>query len=257
MRIRLLIYWGAIALSVVACDEGRRNSKSNIEAPISAEKDTAQISENARVIPVIRSPACAPYAESIDDPQLAKLIKKLKQSIAKKDTALLLSLMDTNVITSYGGAVYGYQELIANWKMDRHDLWQQLNTLIEIGGSYSPKGSFSFPYFNNYKKCNNITKTFWENEDPYWTYLSIKDTVLLYNAPDVRANVKAKLRYAFVHVKDYNTITEKGFIKVATYENDMVGFVKEDEVYRTGGYSLHIEQNREGVWRITAFAPYD
>lgn len=257
MRVKSLLSLAMIALLAVACGDGERDVRSKPDATTSSESHSVYNPIKRPDIPIIRSPACDPYAEPIRNSELAAMLKKLKRAVAKKDTVLLLSLMDADVVTSHGGGEYGYDALIANWKMDHHDLWQQLEALIEIGGSYSSDRSYVFPYFHNYKKCNNITKSFLEKDDPYWTYISIKDTVLLYNAPDVRANVKAKLRYAFVHVKDFSTFAEKGFLKVTTYQNDLVGYVKENEVYRTGDYNLHIEKGKNGVWRITAFAPYD
>jgi hypothetical protein len=208
-------------------------------------------------IPIIQSPSCVPYNEPIEDVGLITLLKNLKQSIEKKDTTLLLSVMDSNVIISHGGGEYGYYYLLNNWKNGTPDIWTKLDILMNIGGSKTIDSVYRFPYFTNYDKCNNLNQKFWDGEDPYWTYMTIKDTVNLYSSSDSNSDVKAKMVNAFVNVKDYSTFPDNGYLKVTTYDNELVGYVKSNEVYRTGDYNLIVELDSTGKWSVTSFAPYD
>jgi hypothetical protein len=218
-------------------------------------QDNSELDQNEPVqIPVINSPFCVAPKGEVNNAELSKWLTTLRSAVNTQDTSLLLSLMDSNIISSHGGGLVGFDDFKMNWK--HGNLWEELGRLIEIGGSQVNDYTYYIPYFSNLETCHELEN--FENEfDPYVTYFSTSDTVNLYSEKSKNSEIKAKLVHTFL-TQDYDhEPTSNGFVKLTTIEGGISGYVLEDQVYRTGDYDLFIQTDSTGTWRITSFAPYD
>ena len=92
-----------------------------------------------------------PIDESKSDPTLVAFINNLKKVVSNKDTSGLLQSLDTAIIVSHGGGIYGVKEFSKNWQLDKPDkseLWTILNRILSMGGTWeNDKGKyFCIPY---------------------------------------------------------------------------------------------------------------
>ncbi len=62
-----------------------------------------------------------PIDESESDPTLVEFINNLKKVVSNKDTSGLFQSLDTAIIVSYGGGMYGVKEFSQNWQLDKPD----------------------------------------------------------------------------------------------------------------------------------------
>jgi len=80
-----------------------------------------------------------PVDESGSDPTLVSFIKNLKNIATNKDTEGLFKSLDTGIVVSYGGGIYGIKEFSENWKLDipnKSELWPILNRILALGGTW-------------------------------------------------------------------------------------------------------------------------
>jgi len=219
-----------------------------------------------------------PVDESKNDTTIYEFVETLKEVITTKDTFRLYNLLDENVVTSFGGAIYGKKGFIENWNLEKPDssiVWKTMKRMIEMGGVFDIGGVFEatidsmifqFPYVNSNKLFDPIYK---KNQgydfDPYFTVICVKDNISIYNNPDYNAVIVGKLSFD-VLTMDYEKTNEETinkstdcwkWIYVTTIDKSITGWVLNgDDLYFLGGLKLIIEKvNYE--YKITGFFQYD
>ena len=218
-----------------------------------------------------------PVDESKNDTTISQFVGILKEVITAKDTFRLNNLLHENVVTSFGGAIYGKQGFIENWNLEKPDssiVWETMKRMIEMGGVFDIGGVFEattdsmifqFPYVNSHKLFDPIYKKNPEYDfDPYFTVICVKDNVSVYKNPDKNADIFGKLSYDVLTMdydKTNDEITNKStyswkWIYVTNIDKSITGWVLNDDIYFLGGLKLIIEKVN-GEYKITGFFPYD
>jgi hypothetical protein len=94
-----------------------------------------------------------PVDESGADTSLLHFIMHLKKVVQQKDTALLMELIDHNMVTSHGGLEIGKKDFIEHWELKKNPseslVWERLERAIALGGCFDRhinKPEFIMPY---------------------------------------------------------------------------------------------------------------
>lgn len=239
---------------LVSCT-GKDDSYSRVKSVNQKSGESNQDSITPDTIPIIDEPYCIQRRGTILDKQLLLFQKQLKLAIQKQDTDLLLSILDSNVVTSHGGALIGIEDFSRNWSDG--GLWEKLETIVGFGGGFESDTTYRYPYFTIYKNERGYEKYKDTYPDPYTEYYSTKDTTFLFE-DTLRSKIVAKLVGCFLYMDYSNGINYRSnWLQLTTYKDSIVGFVPKTDVYRTGDYNLIIEKDTLGNWRVTSFAPFD
>jgi len=191
-----------------------------------------------------------PIDESEKDAALKMQIDKLKTAIANKDTLLLLSIMDTNIVSSHGGGEYGFDSFIAIWK--NYNLWEYLDRIVKLGGVFTNEHSeFRIPY------CQaDSLYGYWDIE-PYTGGVCTSPKGILYENPNTKSKIIDTLEYSILDAIEDTNINQKKFIKVKVIGNNKTGYLSRKDFSGLSDCMLCFEKNEKGKWVIKSFAPYD
>ncbi|MEN9698887.1 MAG: hypothetical protein RLZZ301_85 [Bacteroidota bacterium] len=196
-----------------------------------------------------------PSDESANDPTLLIFLKNLKKVVAKKDTSGLFKILDSEIVVSYGGALFGIKEFSTEWQLNfpnQSKLWPGLKRILSLGGTFEDpdKHIFCIPYTHSDKAFNKLNYDFnW-----YLTAVCISNHVIVYQAPKTKSTRLATLSYDVVEIIPEDD--ESGFIKIQTLDKKVKGYVKEKDLILTSAPSLGIIKKGNN-WKITEYAPYD
>jgi hypothetical protein len=219
-----------------------------------------------------------PVDESKNDTIISKFVGILEEVITEKDTFRLYNLLDENVVTSFGGAIYGKQGFIENWNLEKPDssrVWDSMKRIIDMGGVFEIGGVseatkdsliFQFFYANSNKLFDKIYKKNPEYDfDPYFTVICVKDNITIYKSPDYNSVIVGNISYdvlAMDYQRTNEEITNKSadrwkWLCVTTIDKSITGWVLNgDDVYFLGGLKLIIEKVKD-EYKITGFFPFD
>jgi hypothetical protein len=220
-----------------------------------------------------------PVDESRQDSTLYKFVEILKEVIMNKDTSKLYNMLDENIISSFGGGIYGKQGFIETWELEKPDsslVWGLMKRIIDMGGVFEEGGvtestqdsmSFRFPYTTSTKLFEPIYKKYpYYDFDPYFTMICIKENVPVYKRPNKKSSFVGKLSYDVLcinynkkeHYKVDKTDGNREWFYVSTLDKSTKGWIlyNVDEIYFLAEYSLIIEKIK-GEYKITGFFPYD
>lgn len=241
-----------MGLLFVSCSS-EKVSESKI--PSLTEEDIIAVPE-VNSVPLINAVQCLPKNEANKDNDLYKLVLKLKRAILKRDTSMLFSIMDSSVVSSHGGGIFGYNGMVENWEHNMSAFWSQLGMIVAMGGAFQKDSLFKFPYggTENYHDPNHFLNI--DYPDPYVAFYCVTESVELYEYPDRTSKVVAKLKYSLVQ-RDYDSEMENKFWLVHVLGSKYKGFVHEDDLHRVGDYELSIVKKKSGEWKITGFSAYD
>jgi hypothetical protein len=197
-----------------------------------------------------------PRDESTSDFELVSFINSLKTIISNQDTAKFFSVLDKNIIVSYGGGITGIEEFSKNWNLKKPgnvELWIVLKQIINLGGTWESDEDgkfFCIPYTQSNKLFGKYTYDFnW-----YITAVCTSSKTKVFKEPKLSSEVLGNLRYDIVEIDpDASNIN---FTKINTIDKKTQGYVKtSDLIYSAGPHLILRKQNAS--WKITAFAPFD
>ena len=190
-----------------------------------------------------------PIDESSKDSSLVNFISKLKNIINKQDTSSLFSILDSNIVSSYGGGLYGKVDFVDNWnlKSNSKELWYVLNKAVSLGGVFEDNDTtFRMPYCQSDRFFQDT------NIDWYELAVSVKPQVKVYEKNNKSSKIVGVLDYDILHVLDIGN----NFIKISTTDSIIKGYVERNDIYFSAEYILILQKNNE-MWKIKSFAPYD
>ena len=78
--------------------------------------------------------------ERSKDSSLDTLLKTVERAIRKEDLNLLLTLMDQEIVSSYGGGLIGHDDFLMNWERDYKKMWDKLSKILTLGGTFTHPG---------------------------------------------------------------------------------------------------------------------
>lgn len=190
------------------------------------------------------------------DPKLDALLITVEKAIRKKDLNLLFSVMDEDVVSSYGGGVFGYDGLKETWERDFQKLWEKLTKILSLGGLFVNESNYGAPYNGNvHQEATKLD----EMIVPYGYGISTSSNSKLY--PNVKCSedegVIIGRAYLIIDLESNYYGGLNNIWKVNILGTGIHGFVRSEDFYCASDYSLGIQKNKQGIWKITSFAPWD
>lgn len=217
-----------------------------------------------------------PIDETQKDSSLARTVAEFRKAVLNKDTTALFSFFHPQIVSSFGDGLYGKNDFIESWGLNRADtmVWNELLRVIDLGGVFDTGGLFAgsdkdtifhFPYANANRMYDQLISgnpEYWPF-DPYTTLVSVRKDAPVYALPDFNSEIIARLFYEVVYI-DYDETyaamnPDKGHwekLKIITNDQRMSGWVNCDDFYYEGDWSLVFERIN-GRWVITGFFPFD
>jgi len=246
--MRRLLYI-IFSLTFLGCgDNHKQTNSNNVADTINSKKDVVNETD-------LSDYKILPSDESGSDPTLVTFISNLKEIASNKDTIGLFQSLDTAIIVSYGGGIYGIKEFSKNWKLDNPDkseLWTILSQILSMGGTWENDEDkyFCIPYAQSNKAFSKYKYDF----DWYFTAVCISPKVKVYQEPKTTSIKLATLSYDIVEMDP--DFMKADFTKIHTIDKKVQGYIKTTDLIYSADQHLVIKKIDDN-WKITAFAPYD
>ncbi|PIW70510.1 MAG: hypothetical protein COW08_01440 [Ignavibacteriales bacterium CG12_big_fil_rev_8_21_14_0_65_30_8] len=189
-----------------------------------------------------------PVDQSYKDNSLLKFKKEVFTAIDKKDTNFIISILDTNILNSFGGNG-GIKEFWEMWQMQdpNSSFWLELKKVFSMGGIFisNERKIFVMPYLFG----------IWpEDLDPFTYIAAINKNVAIHESPSKNSKILKKINYDILLVLDYYD-EYNNWKKVMTVDS-LSGFVQKEFVRSPIDYRA-ILQKEKGKWKITSFVSGD
>ena len=99
---------------------------------------------------VLAAPQLLPVDEASSRPDFFSFRASLQGAIARHDVAALMAVVHPQIKNSFGGND-GVDEFRSMWKIGEPDseIWNELGTVLALGGSFHDAGTFVAPYVNS------------------------------------------------------------------------------------------------------------
>ncbi len=243
-RLIYIIY----SLTLLGCGDNSKQADNNVADTIISNEEVVNVTDPSDY-------KILPLDESKSDPTLVAFINNLKKVVSNKDTSGLFQSLDTAIIVSHGGGIYGVNEFSKNWQLDKPDkseLWTILNRILSMGGTWeNDEGKyFCIPYAQSNKAFSKYKYNF----DWYYTAVCISPNVTVYQEPKTTSSKLATLTYDIVEMDP--EFMKADFTKIHTIDKKVQGYVKTTDLIYSSDQYLVIKKI-DDKWKITAFAPYD
>ena len=182
------------------------------------------------------------------DPTFVAYREQLQAAVAARDTATLLSLIDPNVRTDFGGGG-GLDDFRKQWALDSPDspLWRALDDILRLGGSFRGAGdetSFWAPY---------VYAVWPESADAFEHVAAVRANVALREKPDPNAAVVAEVDWAVLRLVGGAPSDQWRQVRTADGKE---GFVAAADVRSPIGYRAGFNRVN-GQWKMTALVAGD
>lgn len=249
-QLLYLIY----ALTIIGCVDNRQQTDTiNLTNTIKSVSDPKN--EHTKVDAVSNDYRILPIDESGSDPTLVAFLTNLRKIVSRKDTSGLFKSMDTAIVVSYGGGIYGIDAFSENWNLDnsnKSELWTILKQILSMGGTWeNDEGKyFCIPYTQSNKTFSKFNYDF----DWYFTAVCISPNVTVYQEPKKTSSKLATLSYDIVEMD--HEFMKADFTKIHTIDKKVKGFIKSSDLFFSAAEHLIIKKI-DDKWKITAFAPFD
>lgn len=196
-----------------------------------------------------------PVDESGSDPSLLAFIDHLRKIVSVRDTSALFRALDSSVVVSHGGGMYGVKDFSETWELntpERSELWKVLKRILNMGGTWEDKDGrcFCIPYTHSDKAFRQFEHEF----DWYFTAVCVSSGVKVYQEPDTQATEKAVLQYDIVEMDP--DFMKKDFTKIRTIDQNIQGYVLTGDLIYSADHCLILRKTGDN-WKITGFAPFD
>jgi hypothetical protein len=158
-----------------------------------------------------------PIDESESDPTLVEFINNLKKALSNKDTKGLFQTLDTAIIVSYGGGIYGVKEFSKNWQLDKPDkseLWTILNRILNMVGTWEYDEDKYFCI--SYTQSNKAFSKYKFNFDWYLTAVCFSPNVTVFQGHKTTSSKLATLSYGIVEME--HAFMKADFTKIHTLD---------------------------------------
>lgn len=197
-----------------------------------------------------------PVDEAKNDASFLAFRTKLIAAVKKQDKNFLLSVVDRNIKTGFGGND-GIENFKKMWKLNgaKSEIWDELLTVLTNGGTFSTQGKNKSFY------APALFTEFPEDLDAFEYQAIFGNNVNLRAKPDLKADVIAQLSYNIVKVDYQNSVKptknseEYSWLKIETLGGKK-GFVNAQFVRSSIDYRAGFEKIR-GSWKMTFFLAGD
>ena len=191
-----------------------------------------------------------PIDEATKDPSFFTFRARLLTALARKDVNFLISILDPQIRTDFGGGG-GIADFKKAWHPERPNsqIWSELVTVLALGGSFD-NGSFSAPY---------VYSKFPDDFDAYEYQAVIEDGVRVRREPNTTSAVIKTLSFDIVKVvvdsPNENSSVKRQWLSVELSDGQK-GFVAKQYLRSPIDYRAIFEK-KNGKWLMTAFIAGD
>ena len=191
-----------------------------------------------------------PVDEATKDPSFFAFRARLLSALARKDVNYLISILDPQIKTDFGGGG-GVADFKKAWRPERSNsqIWSELVSVLALGGSFD-KGSFSAPY---------VYSKFPDEFDAYEYRAVIEDGVRVRREPNTTSAVIKTLSFDIVKVvvdtPNENSAVKRQWLTVELGDGQK-GFMAKEYLRSPIDYRAIFEK-KNGKWLMTAFVAGD
>ena len=186
-----------------------------------------------------------PVDEAAQNPDFLAFRTRLKGIVSKHDTKELLEVLHPDIRASFGSD-HGIPAFVAMWTLNEasSELWKELGTVINLGGTFSGPSMFTAPYtFSN-----------WPNDVDSFDFMAITGTnVRIRTQPSAEAPVIATVSYAILE-NDLDAKPVEGWTAVKFQSKR--GYVSSQFIRSPIDYRARFEY-QDGRWRMVFFLAGD
>jgi hypothetical protein len=190
--------------------------------------------------------ALPPVDQCASDPSFVQFRERLREAIAARDSAHLLSVVADDIRISFGDTG-GREDFVRMWELGRpatSRLWDELGEALRLGCAPSEDGSFWAP---------SLGQQLSEEEDPFSVVVAVRTGAVLREAPYANAAAVAPLAWDVLTVQPDDGADE--WLPV-TMRDGRSGFVHSSDVRSPLDYRAGFEK-RGGSWRMITFVAGD
>ncbi len=246
------ILFSIILLLIYACS-GSSPKKDSTKAEIPEQKQNpVENKEEPELIVHASKFRILPIDQSSEDPSLKLFVSKLRKIVRQKKLNEFVSCLDTGIVSSYGGGMYGIETFLEEWNLHQNSkeslLWNTMEKFLNLGGTWKndQKTEFCFPYVQSDLLYPNL------DFDWYVTAVCISSKTDVHKEANRYSEKIGLLSYEIVQILDKS----EQFTKIKTIDKTISGYVStNDLIYCASAYPVLEKIN--GEWKITSFAPYD
>ncbi|WP_460578225.1 hypothetical protein [Hymenobacter coalescens] len=184
---------------------------------------------------------------------------RLMHIVEARDVRGLLSLVDTQTVSSYGGGEMGRHAFAKTWKLHRgkaSPIWPELRRILALGGVFSTGDEgreFRLPYAQATERISCEL----EDADWYSVAICLKPATEAHVRPSAESTVRVRLPYSVVNVNEEQDAGSAPWVRVSDMQGHALGYVRTDDLCFTADYKLILTPKSPGHWRMAAYAPYD
>jgi hypothetical protein len=182
-----------------------------------------------------------PRDEGPTRPDFAEFRRRLRDAVARKDTAAVLRVVDPAVRLDFDAGI----GIDAFKRRVDEAFWEELGKVLAMGGRFSTPTTFEAPY---------VSSDWPDYLDPIECFAVIGSGVRLRNAPDKSARVLMTLDFAVVHVF-LNEPEIRGWQRVELVSGN-TGYVASTLLRSAIDYRAYFER-KMGSWYLVAFVAGD
>lgn len=191
-----------------------------------------------------------PTDEAVRDPQLFAFRAQLQAAIARRDVQAVLDAVHPNIKNGFGGND-GFEEFKKQWKLtgpsqDTSPLWDELGTVLALGGSFQNKDNFVAPY---------VFSKWPERTDAFEHVAVVGTGVRVRSQPGAQGAILTSLTFDVVQVQPRTPGLPADWTPVKLRDGRK-GFIASRYVRSSVDYRAFLTRE-SGRWRLTFFVAGD
>jgi hypothetical protein len=187
-----------------------------------------------------------PVDQAASVPDFFSFRARLQIAVAKRDVATIESALSKDVKLSFGGdeGLEGFRRM---WNPSAPDsgLWETLASVLALGGTFAPDGTFTAPY---------VFAQWPQDKDAFTNMAAIGTGIRVRSAPRATGPVLATLDYSIVEIVEYPAAEVK-WVQVKLGQRQ-TGFVDSRFLRSPIDYRIHFAK-LDGRWQVLLFLAGD
>lgn len=209
-----------------------------------------------------------PINDITKDKSLVAFVNQLKTAVKKQDKAFLISVLDENVKSDFGGDG-GIEEFQRTWNLHKGDtsIWHHLDRVLQLGGAFDTDAikngedhyMVAFPYTHLIDL---------QDADDYINIgVIMGKNVNIRENPNLNAKVLTQFSYDVVWFVEDGPALQKTegsnpwggpeWYLIESLDRKKRGWVNWKFVQSPLDFRLYLFKNKQGKWRISAFLAGD
>lgn len=240
----LFIILLAFVLQIACLDNNDEKKGKRVEKNIDLKSQKDTTIRHLKGFPVL-----IPVDELHKNPNLQKIIKRIKNAVDEKNTDSLLHYISDDIRITYD-KLENQPDFKAFWKLseesDTSEIWAILDNVLKLSGTFYQKDQFFIPYtFSHFPAEYN----------PYeFGVITKENTLMRAEANEASAEI-GKLTYEIVRIMPQKQLLKAkkqentgSWMKIKR-QNEEIGYVRKKHISRPTDYRLGL-QERNGQWKI-------